>query len=115
MDTGNTLSLLLTKSLTTVHPRGYGEHESEPNKFSRKGGSSPWIRGTLGLDTMNQISNRFIPVDTGNTARAAILMIISAVHPRGYGEHNQALYFCCATYGSSPWIRGTHIYLKKHS
>ena len=47
-------------------------------------------------------------MDTGNTRNIGLVVIATAVHPRGYGEHSDAEESELNDYGSSPWIRGTH-------
>ena len=53
---------------------------------------------------------RFIPVDTGNTSTIANSELVTAVHPRGYGEHLVIVVYVHCFTGSSPWIRGTPRY-----
>ena len=50
-------------------------------------GSSPWARGTHHFRMECILIYRFIPVGTGNTLQVNYLTIVSAVHPRGHGEH----------------------------
>ena len=44
--TGNTDSAIFPRSLETVHPRGYGEHNHVRFVAVKQSGSSPWVRGT---------------------------------------------------------------------
>ncbi len=46
-------------------------------------------------------------MDTGNTALGIGTAVLSAVHPRGYGEHLRGIPVNAREAGSSPWIRGT--------
>ena len=48
-------------------------------------------------------------MDTGNTSFANIANTVSAVQPRGYGEHNGVNSTSGVNCGSAPWIRGTHL------
>ena len=52
-------------------------------------------------------SDRFIPVDTGNTKAVVPSHFPVPVHPRGYGEHISISVNSSSDNGSSPWIRGT--------
>ena len=85
--TGNTDSDHNWPIVSTVHPRGYGEHSIGRSHDRRISGSSPWVRGTPAQDHLTVKVRRFIPVGTGNTIMLAIIMEDAAVHPRGYGEH----------------------------
>lgn len=44
--TGNTNGWQVHPSLTTVQPRGYGEHSKAVDDKAAKSGSAPWLRGT---------------------------------------------------------------------
>ena len=70
-------------------------------------GSSPWARGTHIHVIEPLVSNRFIPVGTGNTIERGPEGSPDAVHPRGHGEHCVALTGLRRFRGSSPWARGT--------
>ena len=50
-------------------------------------GLSPWIRGAPPNYIREAVNKRFIPVDTGSTSSVIDEFMISAVYPRGYGEH----------------------------
>ena len=105
--TGNTYSRHAKKWQDTVHPRGHGEHSNSPLPILPAFGSSPWARGTLHAQYETYLPFRFIPVGTGNTSSLTMKLIMSAVHPRGHGEHpfGQLAMYCLN--GSSPWARGT--------
>ena len=49
--TGNTASGRQTGRKTTVHPRGHGEHARLLHHGISCGGSSPWARGTLSIES----------------------------------------------------------------
>jgi len=85
--TGNTSGKETTLIFKTVHPRGYGEHMPSIDESRESGGSSPWLRGTPNSTPISAVTERFIPVATGNTCTETNALLISAVHPRGYGEH----------------------------
>ena len=70
-------------------------------------GSSPRVRGTQKCLDRQPIQTRFIPAGAGNTIGAGLLAIVSAVHPRGRGEHAVCQCVLQGYYGSSPRARGT--------
>ena len=67
VDTGNTTKVVPSLITSTVYPRGYGEHTAAQMAMQNSGGLSPWIRGTQVASFVCTLTNRFIPVDTGNT------------------------------------------------
>ena len=107
MDTGNTQQKSAALLKAAVLPRGYGKHLYR--FFVRFGhsGSSPWIRETLLKNCARHRSLRFIPVDTGNTQFQKPSLVLSPVHPRGYGKHSPCCPVNACSDGSSPWIRET--------
>ena len=108
VDTGNINRSSYLTLVSTVHPRGYGEHNSGYWIGFLKDGSSPWIRGTFPWRPRSPNITRFIPVDTGNIQQRMYLSLGLTVHPRGYGEHSAGLRRQEVVNGSSPWIRGTY-------
>ena len=85
---GNTSSPGLGTVISTVHPRGRGEHNQLPTKLGQISGSSPRARGT-----------RSIWISDAE---------INTVHPRGRGEHGIGHSPLAVISGSSPRARGTH-------
>ncbi len=49
--TGNTYSGATFDATSTVHPRGHGEHARLLHHGISCGGSSPWARGTLSIES----------------------------------------------------------------
>ena len=84
---GNTGPLRVARSMTPVHPRVRGEHESAVPADARGCGSSPRARGT--------------PQPPGPR------LSVSAVHPRVRGEHPARFTRPGSWSGSSPRARGT--------
>ncbi len=64
---GNTSASATCLSIVTVHPRVCGEHECFCTNHCPHIGSSPRLRGTPKLISINQLSCRFIPAFAGNT------------------------------------------------
>ena len=76
-----------TTILTTVHPRGCGEHGQRPRKMGTADGSSPRVRGTYRNIRHARFSGRFIPAGAGNIRNRNEPRSGHPVHPRGCGEH----------------------------
>ncbi len=85
--TGNTSCEISISTLSSVHPRAYGEHSFKIPVLVMIDGSSPCIRGTLVFSHDGYVFLRFIPVHTGNTLRMSFFPCHTPVHPRAYGEH----------------------------
>jgi len=109
--TGNTELTPPFLDVVTVHPRGYGEHFLFNSRGDSDRGSSPWLRGTQQMTSRTRSLSRFIPVATGNTFSTPSVTSHEAVHPRGYGEHNDIGTTRVQLIGSSPWLRGTRLTL----
>jgi len=84
---GNTFRRSLFSRVTTVHPRGCGEHGVTPHGCEHRG--------------------RFIPAGAGNTRRTSSASSPRSVHPRGCGEHGLPKASWISIDGSSPRVRGT--------
>ena len=106
-DAGNTSRSLLGKYLSSVHPRGRGEHLSIRPRRLPAFGSSPRTRGTRQSSRPCRRTGRFIPADAGNTAPGLGRQAPQAVHPRGRGEHALPRSRPHSSAGSSPRTRGT--------
>ncbi len=104
---GNTCRVAGVTASVAVHPRGRGEHAFSDRSVDLSAGSSPRARGTPGSSNPTRIASRFIPAGAGNTAWCTSRMRLSAVHPRGRGEHYHHAPRLRLTAGSSPRARGT--------
>ena len=106
-DAGNTRVRSPWRLLSWDHPRGCGEHSSRLKSMVWATGSSPRMRGTLGLRSKTLILMRIIPADAGNTSSRIVARIRLWDHPRGCGEHMRFPAFPSFPAGSSPRMRGT--------
>ncbi len=104
---GNTRARARPRRWRPVHPRGRGEHRKRATASAFIVGSSPRARGTLGQHALHQGHGRFIPAGAGNTPGSAGRIHVTAVHPRGRGEHWLPVMLMTWTCGSSPRARGT--------
>ena len=88
------------------HPRGCGEHGDVVVKMRPLPGSSPRMRGALGLDEKLDTLKGIIPADAGSTALKDFLTEKMEDHPRGCGEHFLPSPDQLRHWGSSPRMRG---------
>ena len=111
---GNMPAAAARAAAGAVHPRACGEHTDKDSMRSSSRGSSPRLRGTLGLQLINFFLNRFIPAPAGNILTSRKILWDYSVHPRACGEHTRlgALVFLCP--GSSPRLRGTFLSRNGH-
>ena len=104
---GNTCTLLLSASISAVHPHACGEHQCyfvSPFYFF---GSSPRVWGTLILEPRLFALERFIPTRVGNTSAPAPESAPCPVHPHACGEHDTDAQTMTLLTGSSPRVWGT--------
>ena len=106
---GNTSSRPRSGTLTSVHPRGRGEHGSAAAGGASAFGSSPRARGTQGGRRRRWSTPRFIPAGAGNTFWHRRKYPRNTVHPRGRGEHSRSIRSPRRLRGSSPRARGTRL------
>ena len=64
---GNTVPAQRFATAVSVHPRVCGEHNVPVVLLSGGGGSSPRVRGTLLMRSLDAAKRRFIPACAGNT------------------------------------------------
>ena len=107
---GNTPAATWKYAIRSVHPRACGEHPSGCPFIERLNGSSPRMRGTPDGFREFAVLRRFIPAHAGNTPKKRETTDGVAVHPRACGEHSRTAIFSCSNAGSSPRMRGTHLY-----
>ena len=104
---GNTRLFSSKVLLSTVHPRGCGEHKEPISSLIEGCGSSPRVRGTPQRIMSQETSARFIPAGAGNTPSSTRTGNAPTVHPRGCGEHWTPGLPRSGLPGSSPRVRGT--------
>ena len=89
------------------HPRICGEHYGVSPFTPCALGSSPHMRGTLGVHESTSLVIGIIPAYAGNTPNICILSRFARDHPRICGEHVMAQNAPFENPGSSPHMRGT--------
>ena len=104
---GNTCGAIGTYLARPVHPRACGEHATPCSSSDQACGSSPRLRGTLGVRAHRIGQVRFIPAPAGNTRAAGPSWTRRPVHPRACGEHTSSIRSAASSSGSSPRLRGT--------
>ena len=90
------------------HPRGCGEHIARNLTMTCEQGSSPRMRGALGLRRNHIVVRGIIPADAGSTWSQDSCQVHPKDHPRGCGEHAVPARHGTPAMGSSPRMRGAH-------
>ena len=91
------------------HPRVCGEHFGVSGVPYCAMGSSPRVRGTLGLEVRDGPVLGIIPACAGNTRAKGRSGRSIWDHPRVCGEHRPAHPVLSSASGSSPRVRGTRL------
>ena len=105
-DAGSTASPPSAMAWVRDHPRGCGEHLPPCKDPMRRAGSSPRMRGALGLAHAHVPFDGIIPADAGSTICNPSITIDTKDHPRGCGEHSDDTIGERLVSGSSPRMRG---------
>ena len=92
---------------SSVHPRACGEQMAIDPDREGIAGSSPRVRGTVGLPGFTGYLLRFIPARAGNRPCRRRARIRATVHPRACGEQITSVTTAADSGGSSPRVRGT--------
>ena len=90
-----------------VYPRAYGEQGLRKYQTYLADGLSPCLRGTGFAVVFTGISERFIPVLTGNRWTRNVEVLSTSVYPRAYGEQQLCHGVENMIDGLSPCLRGT--------
>ena len=104
---GNTVDPFPKRRRPEDHPRACGEHICINGTSLSSGGSSPRMRGTLGISMFSHTNDGIIPAHAGNTSTAMWASACSRDHPRACGEHVGLKLAAVPLSGSSPRMRGT--------
>ena len=129
MCTGNTISIDANNVASAVYPCVYREHNhfrrqyadyfglslcivyrehlNMASKRSKSCGLSLCIQGTFKSILDQSISQRFIPVYTGNITSRMRFSVWCTVYPCVYREHHQEYCYRCHLNGLSLCIQGT--------
>ena len=109
-DAGSTRPCPWPRSPKEDHPRGCGEHYRPLKLVEDLTGSSPRMRGARTFSPAATSSGRIIPADAGSTCMARGIRYGCGDHPRGCGEHWNLPDGGCRKSGSSPRMRGAHMF-----
>ena len=104
---GNTSTFLRSRSTARDHPRVCGEHVTVADLDHPDLGSSPRVRGTLGIPASIMLAAGIIPACAGNTHIVPSTSWNMRDHPRVCGEHLDSKGKDVTAKGSSPRVRGT--------
>ena len=104
---GNTSAARCPLTCSWDHPRVCGEHPFRLDVDSPATGSSPRMRGTLGIPHVLRDAAGIIPAYAGNTVLLFVDIQLYGDHPRVCGEHAESHESSARIPGSSPRMRGT--------
>ena len=90
----------------TEHPRVCGENEIMPASSGFEEGTSPRMRGKLGVARPHLWSRRNIPAYAGKTCHSKSTSVLLSEHPRVCGENDGFALPMRHTAGTSPRMRG---------
>ena len=103
---GSTWNSVLRTSVSKDHPRVCGEHDGNISGDTVMPGSSPRMRGALGLAHGVPVFQGIIPAYAGSTIGYQRIRSIAWDHPRVCGEHPPENTQRLMAEESSPRIRG---------
>ncbi len=107
---GQTESAEARLSWNTDHPRACGANEGGVRSSIALSGSSPRMRGKPSISQRIYSRNRIIPAHAGQTASSTFCEVPSSDHPRACGANLLELILDFIAAGSSPRMRGKHIF-----
>ncbi len=88
------------------HPRACGANVAVDPLAQGAGGSSPRMRGKLGVILFQKLAKRIIPAHAGQTARHSTPCNGTPNHPRACGANSGVMVRRHMSVGSSPRMRG---------
>ena len=103
---GQTTPCAKATGVSADHPRACGPNNASSMVTLSICGSSPRMRGKLGLSRMSMSSVRIIPAHAGQTAQSCRPRNRLSDHPRACGANSGVLRFTAGGAGSSPRMRG---------
>ena len=106
---GNGMDFPLTTRVCAVQPRVCGERSASVLAVCDENGSAPRVRGTVQIDAVIGLVDRFSPACAGNGGRADLWWAVALVQPRVCGERFQSSQARPQTGGSAPRVRGTDL------
>ena len=95
--------------IISVHPRSCGDQFGNWVFERLNDGSSPLVRGSVGVAQRFIDEGRFIPARAGISARPCALRCPLSVHPRSCGDQPQTQGGHQGQNGSSPLVRGSDL------
>ena len=103
---GQTQSRARSSGFRTDHPRACGANLVRHASISPYTGSSPRMRGKLGIIPRGRVLLRIIPAHAGQTISGVIQVYPSMDHPRACGANRAVPRTSVGRPGSSPRMRG---------
>ena len=90
-----------------------GEHDEHRERRGDEMGSSPHVRGALGITQSDVADTGIIPACAGSTHAQSTRLANPRDHPRMCGEHHRDAFGVDDAEGSSPHVRGALRHIKK--
>ena len=103
---GQTTRCIIVSILPTDHPRACGANILPIWGYEGERGSSPRVRGKLGVFGIVHESPRIIPARAGQTAARLTPRRFHPDHPRACGANKAFSRLAMSAFGSSPRVRG---------
>ena len=103
---GQTVFLYEAHGALTDHPRACGANPIDGGEMLNASGSSPRMRGKLGVIKSMRFTERIIPAHAGQTAAVNAATHSCTDHPRACGANGSHLGVGHRFHGSSPRMRG---------
>ena len=104
--TGEPVSPIWTRTLTTVYPRAYGGTQALHRLLAHTQGLSPRVRGNPVLVGRSLDNRRSIPARTGEPKLGGLPVEFGGVYPRAYGGTESLRLRPVVFGGLSPRVRG---------
>ena len=102
--------MMTSPAKTWDHPRMCGEHGVLTSCIPLSSGSSPHVRGAQVRAVVIDVFIGIIPACAGSTETRNFVRFSNGDHPRMCGEHNEGVEYRTLPPGSSPHVRGAHIW-----
>ena len=112
---GKTAWTMAAPRAAAAHPRACGENGLVHCHPTEAPGSSPRVRGKLGLRRPAHARVGLIPARAGKTCVVIVIALLYRAHPRACGENPMTVLWTRSSPGSSPRVRGKLVLVERAS